>query len=421
MLVIATTAIASVLFTLVATTDHPHDAAPLHEAFYRALSLFAISAQGMPEASTESEASYVALWICYLLAPALTASFAADVINKLRAGFRTPRRAAASASNHVIVCGYGKHGRLLLERVMFRKGYEGAVVIDNDPAMEPFISVGGATRADTPVLRQDLSTDITGPLKHAAVGSAHMLVAATGNDVLNVAICLAAREIVGASGPHLLALISNEALADGLRGTLRDLDIRTRNTYRAAARNLLRMQLEIRPSSIPLALVIVGCGRFGTALAQAAQVMSVAARQIDHIGVVDLAAGKKINILRDTDQAQRLQPVGVQGDAEDPEILTRALAQCPEGARILVALCTDNDSTNLRLTFKVERQLRDTTAVLLTRTFDSPPESVRKVLTDRVEFFELHRLIANEIDEYLETLGAPADDGTQDDDTFKTS
>ena len=407
-LVLAVATVAALLFREVPTTDHPIQAAPLHEALYRSLSLFAISAQGMPAPGRAGTFAYVVLWLCYFMAPALTATFAADAVRRLRAALRTPERAAATAKDHVIVCGYGKHGRLLLELVLTRHGFDNAVVIDHDSTLDSFVSHPRTDRAEIPVLREDLATEITGPLRQARIDAARMLVAATGNDVLNVAVCLAAREIVGPGGPHLLALIADDTLEEGLRDTLRKINIRTRNTYQAAARSLLRAQLSAVPGG-QVALVIIGCGRFGTALAQAAQALSVGGSQVVHIGLIDYAASKKINILRDTSTPLRIQPLGIEGDAEDPETLSRALSQCPDGASILVALCTDNDATNLRLTFRIERQLKSR-AILLTRTFDSPPESVRRILEqNKVQFFELNGLIAKEIDGFLARLDATAD------------
>lgn len=405
-LVIIVATVSAFLFTLVSTTDHPHDI-PVHEALYRAITLYVVGAQGMPSPASEGTIPYYLLWTCYFLAPCLTATFAADAIRRLRSALRTPRRVASRGRNHVIMCGYGKHGRLLLEQIMARKGYGTAVVIDHDPVLNAFQAVKGAAQ-EVPVLRDNLAADVKGVLEAASISRAHMLVAATGNDVLNVAICIAAREMVGERGPHLLALMSNESLADGIRDALRKKDIRTRNTYQAAARSLLREKLSNAPPGQPLALVIIGCGRFGTALAHAAQRISANGRQISHLGILDLAGKKKLSILR-AESACRVPPVGVDGDAEDPEKLMEILSLCPPVSHKIVALCTDNDAVNLRLSFKIEAQVRSE-AVLLTRMFDSPPASVLDVLrANNVECFELNGLIAREVDGYLERLGAPAE------------
>ncbi len=323
---------------------------------------------------------------------------------------RTYQLRGHAPRQHVIVCGYGRHGRLLLDKIISRRESISAVVIDRDPSIGPFVSRRSPGRADIPVLHNDFENNVSGCLHDARVNDAEMLVAATGNDVLNVAICLAARDIVGERGPLLLALVSDEALAEGFRSTLRTLNIRTRNTYKAAASNLLRKHLREhlkREHEKPLALIIIGCGRFGTALATAAQQMCVDGFQVSHIGMVDLAANRRLNVLRDGGTAFRLEPTAIEGDAEDPETLRMALRQCPRRADVLVALCTDNDAANLRLTFRIERNLRGR-AVLLTRSFDSPPESVRSILAQRkVQFFDLHQLIASEIDADLEQIGKP--------------
>ncbi len=98
-LVVCVTTIATILFMGVPTTDNPSHSALPHEALYRAISLFAMGAQGMPAAGLDSSHpfAYIALWVAYFLAPALTATFAADAVRKLRSALRTPGRTAAAA------------------------------------------------------------------------------------------------------------------------------------------------------------------------------------------------------------------------------------------------------------------------------------------------------------------------------------
>jgi len=399
--VIAVAILATALFMSVATTDaatHADGRLPaLPEAFYRALTLFVLGASAVPAA--DAGAAGIVLWVLYFGAPVLSASFLVDGLRRMRHLVRTPERVARGSKGHVIICGYGRHGRLALEQLMTAKPETtSAVVIDRAPAQAPFIKANKHDKVATPVLREDLTHNIKETLARAGVRRATSLVAATGNDVLNVAICQAAYEQRASIPMKLLALVSDSLLADRVRGKLEGVGIL--NTYDESARGLLAREIK---EDNRVGLVILGFGKFGQALARMARAHHGSA--FAKLAVVDRFAERKRRSF-ERDHSGTLDITYIEGDAEDPEVLDRALTGFGELTK-WVAVCTDNDVANLHLGFVLMR--RNDNVRLLARTFDTPPESVSELFgKPKVECFALHELLAERIAKALDTSVAPA-------------
>ncbi len=80
----------------------------LGHAVYAALGLFALDAPSFP--APDQGLAGVALWAMMFLAPALTATAAADVIHRHRL---SPELRAAGLDGHVVIASLGHHGRAL--------------------------------------------------------------------------------------------------------------------------------------------------------------------------------------------------------------------------------------------------------------------------------------------------------------------
>jgi voltage-gated potassium channel len=123
----------------------------------------------------------VALYLLGQLAQALVETGLRDVLQR-----RAMERKLEGLSNHVIVCGYGRFGRVVVDELA--RGGVSLVVVESDAAREaelassghPFL-VGSATRDDI--------------LLRAGVTRARAIVIATGSDAENVYITLTAREL----------------------------------------------------------------------------------------------------------------------------------------------------------------------------------------------------------------------------------
>jgi voltage-gated potassium channel len=88
-------------------------------------------------------------------------------------------------AGHVVLCGYGRFGRVVAEELHRQK--VPTVVIDRDPGLEPHFRESGTLH----VIGTALSDDV---LERAGVSRARALVVATDSDADNVFVTLSARE-----------------------------------------------------------------------------------------------------------------------------------------------------------------------------------------------------------------------------------
>jgi voltage-gated potassium channel len=101
-------------------------------------------------------------------------------------GRRAMKRTISTLDGHVVLCGYGRFGRVVAEE-LGRLGIP-LVAIESDPARQPALEASGhpfviGSALDDPVLAE------------AGTGRACAIVTATGSDADNVFIALSAREL----------------------------------------------------------------------------------------------------------------------------------------------------------------------------------------------------------------------------------
>ena len=89
-------------------------------------------------------------------------------------------------SQHIVVCGFGRFGRVVVEELVHAG--EGVVVIDRDPALAAALEQAGV-----PYVIGNAAADET--LERAGVKRARALVVATASDSDNVFVTLSAREL----------------------------------------------------------------------------------------------------------------------------------------------------------------------------------------------------------------------------------
>jgi len=99
-------------------------------------------------------------------------------------GRRSMQHAIDRLGGHVIVCGFGRLGRVICERL----GNVDIVVIDHDPSVQRECESGGWAFVEGSALEEDV-------LEAAGIRRARALVAATASDPDNVFIALSAREL----------------------------------------------------------------------------------------------------------------------------------------------------------------------------------------------------------------------------------
>lgn len=123
----------------------------------------------------------VALYLLAQLAQALVESGLREVLQR-----RAMERKLGGLSGHVIVCGYGRFGCVVVGELA-RAGTS-LVIVESDAAKEAELAASGHPFLVGSAVRDDV-------LLHAGILRARALVAATGSDADNMYITLSAREL----------------------------------------------------------------------------------------------------------------------------------------------------------------------------------------------------------------------------------
>lgn len=392
--------LATLAFMSVSTTEQ-QEPSTLPEAFYHSLTLFVLETDGFPD---QGHPFWLGVaWAMYFLAPFIALSAFIEVVHKIRRAMASPDRATRGMRDHFIVCGYGNHGRMILDTLLTRYPDEQAVIIDNDPALEEFVVV--KTDRRVPVIRADLQHDPVNALSRAQLRYAKELVLATGDDVLNLSLCAAAQGQDTILGFRCIALVSDLDLAAGFEGLIGKETHATEliSTYKIAADALLDRIARDREPFDPsqCGLLVLGFGRFGSTLTKAAQQRWPDLNQKPWLTIVDLNAEAKLLAQERRDDTLRGFVRAINGNIEDPSIIDKALSESTgseNGHSPMIVLCTDSDTTNLR-TAMIVRKYTGSRPVVLTRMFERPPHHLEELLTQhQIQCFELRDLIAERLE-----------------------
>jgi Trk K+ transport system NAD-binding subunit len=405
---------ATAAFTQIRPTG---EAGPLDlpAAAYRAIGLFVLDAPGFP--ASGQPGWLVVAWIVYFAAPLVTASALVQIVQRFQIAVTGPAYLASRYKDHYIVCGYGNHGRLLVERILEKDPTARVVVIDREATLPDFLVSKGGRRV--PVIRADLTSEPDQILETAGVARAKGVLAVTGEDMVNLNLCLAAYTQANNPGFRSMALVADNDLAAGFQALLDGRSAVLLNTYESAANSLVTKLLGDEPDvGSDLAfedsydpdvqdLVIVGFGRFGQMLAKVAVAHWASCRRQAWLTVVDLAPDYKVRRFMSQNPAAADPMRVIKGNIEDPrviqQILTHQAGHQIEGRKApIIILCTDNDLTNLRMALALRRQMRDKTPYLLTRMFERPPLHLNNLLwANQIRSVELGSLIAEVIPDWI--------------------
>ena len=123
----------------------------------------------------------VALYLFSQIAQALVETGLREVLQR-----RVMERKLEALSGHVVVCGYGRFGRVVVAELA--RASVPLVIVESDPAREPEL-----TRSGQPFLLGSATRDDV--LLRAGITRARAIVIATGSDADNVYITLTAREL----------------------------------------------------------------------------------------------------------------------------------------------------------------------------------------------------------------------------------
>jgi Trk K+ transport system NAD-binding subunit len=177
-----------IISTIVLRLSVPNYTVP--HAFLRSISLVATAGRIHEETMDESPGVQVFVSVLRIVGAVLMAAFIAIVTNYLlraRLGGAFELRRIPDGGHH-IVCGIGTVGFRVIEELI---GYgERVVAIDRDPDSR-FIPT--ARRLGAAVIVGDAA--VSEVLRQAHMATAHSVVAATNNDLTNLAVALQAREL----------------------------------------------------------------------------------------------------------------------------------------------------------------------------------------------------------------------------------
>lgn len=303
------------------------------------------------------------LEVSRLLAPAVAGYTAISAMAVL---FREQLRRLQTLrlSDHVVVCGLGRKGMLLV-RSLRERGIR-VVVIEGDAENDQIETIRG--RGSTVFVGDARDPDL---LRRAGIARAGHVVAVTGDDGVNAEIAVRARRLAQADrplgclvhvvDPQLCTLLRMQEIGGSTGGPFR-LDFF--NVFEAGARELLA---EFPPfaEGRPRHAVIVGLGRMGeSVLVQAVRNWRAGDAGGDRpvITVVDRVAGDKVESLRL--RLPRLASIVTLDACEfaigSPEFERAEFLFAPDGRPDVSAVyvCVDDDSLGMSAALSLHRHLR---------------------------------------------------------------
>jgi voltage-gated potassium channel Kch len=330
-LIVVFATIAVGLIWLPREADHPGFA----EALYSTLRLFVFE-RDLP--------TFPRAWpaiVIYFLAPLLTLSALGKAVTYL---FRLrPLLRARWLRDHVVVCGLGTSGRLIVEALRER----GVTVVGIDLADTPELEEW-AEHCRALTIQGDLRRRAV--LTRAAAGAARALVFATGDDLTNLDGALAAHEWLrlDARAPRLIwAHVSDDRLMATARAAIRTegaISVRYFDTFDIAAANMVETRFPPERRAQVREVYVVGFGRFGSDLLENL-LRRVNPSEPLHMTVVD-RADVRPSLSRLLSHLGETREVGfLQRDVRDWEI--------EDAPATAFFLCTDDDLGNLSLALQL--------------------------------------------------------------------
>jgi voltage-gated potassium channel Kch len=406
----------SALFVLItATIAAPHvewsDGAHLGltDGIYLALRLFILNTNGLP-----SGGPFVwrtVMIACFFLGPAIFATVILNIAKNLWDIVARAEHVARRLRNHTIVCGYGKHGRAIAERLFAHNPQLKLVIVDRDMALPSFVEIEPHSAAinkfwnrkqalSVPVIHGDMSEPET--LRRAGAMNASCLWAVSSDDALNIHACLMAEDIHG-KGPacadfHTHPLVSDIILFQSLQNIKGSSWLI--NLHKASAASLFASEQWQKLETDKETIVVAGFGKFGKMLTlchlKPDGAPQVSARRV---WVIDKDAEIKVNEFIDLHSINKSQIIAKQMDIRSIKMVIDVINQARQIANTLptVVLCTDSDSENLHTAFRIA-QADAVRPTVVTRIFD-PPVLFEKLLEKEAHVIPvvLNRLLAKNL------------------------
>ncbi len=344
--------------------------------------------------------STIILWVCYFVAPLLTASFVYDFI-QARILNRIPRR----LSGHTIICGLGRNGRLIYElaRQSLPKNHPIVVIEQNEknPHLQILEKDPSAWRIKNDFTQMPV-------LQSARVEQASRIIFSTNQDLENLNAVVALQSFASKhKKPAVFCHLGDLEMLDNFSRTLFREPAYERvhvfNGYQCATRRLMhRINSEKLLSDSGNVFILFGYGRFARMLFS--HIARVTERTpADEIIIVTekLASGYDLTALL-SDHSETHPALGchlhqpIIGDMHNPEIWEQldSLLVNPE-KRVIAFVCRDHDIANLDLAISIKlrgpQQLQK--ATFICRIYAHTVKEINEMLDHRLTPNQTHDVI----------------------------
>lgn len=329
--------------------------APLLDQIYYATGLFFFGGLDLGVPTGGPTWARDMMWICYFLAPVVTAS--ALVEGALRAF--SPQFFRNRLQDHVVLVGHSPLARRILSRMRATAPRQSIVLLDDDPTVLDLNARQIVGDVRDPRIRSSLRLD-----------KARKVLLLTDDDFVNLDSATAILADHPELADRVVAHIKDSVL---LRAT-GDLDAlagaQVFNMHSTAAKHLVHTQLmQHFESTEPRDMVVLaGFGRFGQALL--AELQSFLPGTFDHVVLIDLDCKRKARVF-DADLGFHADVARTVFDADlrDPAVWDEVDDLLVGRTRPVFVLASGDDAANIRSAIRLSKQHPE--ALIIARTFDA--------------------------------------------------
>lgn len=347
-------------------------------ALYHSLQLFVINGSRYPIGGPALWVGVV--WFAHFAAPLLTWSAIVKFAVAVHDDLLGPHRQIENYKDHIVICGLGKHGRLLAECYLAQLSAKGhaapkIVVVEKQQTTSRNIvelRVNDDLVVRAPIIQGDMREAHV--LKKAGVGSSRRVYASSGDDITNLATALLAKDL---GAKEVFATVGDVSLTERLIDFAKSAGVEVVNIYEKAAAQLIDEVLdnELFGAGADAYMVIAGFGRFGQVLARciersilSANAKPGAEQRTLTVQIVDKLASTMLERYRarvpDSHSQVPVSYTAIDGDIADLERLVPLKER-----KLTIAICTDDDPANLSLALELA-SYKSATGVVVTRFFE---------------------------------------------------
>ncbi|MBN1542910.1 NAD-binding protein [candidate division KSB1 bacterium] len=326
------------------------------QAFYFSLALFILGALDIGFPANASSLPNLLLWICYFLAPLLTASFLYSFVQE-----RLLKKLSPHYRNHTVICGMGRSGKLVFELAKAHHPKKHKIVIVEINPNNPH---SAEIEKDPTVwwIRGNFTDEAV--LKKARVCQAQEIIITTNSDFANLKALFTMKALFAPQQqPRIFCHIGDPKLLSTFKNTILDKDlsnpVRFFNAYDVVTRRLAQRWLQ-KPgeNQRPCTFILVGLGRFGRLLLH--NILADATlSQEDEIAIVTLNPNYDVARLKHDWPADLNPQVKIDEplieNARNPAVWTQLnRQQNGKNKKIFLILCRDDDIANLETAISIK-------------------------------------------------------------------